>query len=139
MATVKQEWFLIKKNWSDWLLDLTDEEVGQFFKALYTGEVPPGLIGVFVKSHVEEFIRVNDKAIENKKARSEAGKKGTDVRWNNKPITNDNKPITNDSKVVTDNNVQGQVQEQETSTKYEVHLTSTPNRDEVLSTNIINK
>ncbi len=91
MATEKQEWFLVKKNWQDWLSDLSDVEAGQFFKALYTGELPSGVMGAFVKSHIEEFIRVNEVAEANKKLRSKAGKKGMAKRWgDNDSITEDN-------------------------------------------------
>jgi hypothetical protein len=90
MATQKQEWFLVKKNWQDWLLDLSDQEIGQFFKALYSGELPSGVMGAFVKSHVEEFLRVNEQAEKNKQARSEAGKKGMESRYSNKPVTEHN-------------------------------------------------
>ena len=30
-----QKWFLVKLNWNEWLLELSDEDAGKFIKALY--------------------------------------------------------------------------------------------------------
>ena len=59
MADKEKLWFLIKHSWIDWLEDLSMEQRGEFFTALYTGEVPKGIAGAFVKNNIEEFRRVN--------------------------------------------------------------------------------
>ena len=38
-----QKWFLVKLNWNEWLLELSDEDAGKFIKALYNSEVPEGM------------------------------------------------------------------------------------------------
>ena len=117
--TNTQQWFLVKLNWYDWMKDLTDEEVGKFFKALYSSSEPEGMLGVLFKSHYEEFIRVNEKRQEGLLKKAEAGKKGMTSRWNNKVITNDNivtktynKDKEKDNKVITEDNLQRQGQRQ---------------------------
>jgi len=82
-----QKWFLVKLNWVDWVTQMSDEEVGKFFKGLYTGEVPEGMLGLFFQSHYDEWCRVNEKREEMLLKRSEAGKKGMTNRWHNKKIT----------------------------------------------------
>ena len=59
MAEKEKLWFLIKHSWIEWLEDLSMEQRGEFFTALYTGEVPNGIAGAFVKNNIEEFHRVN--------------------------------------------------------------------------------
>ena len=86
-----QKWFLVKLNWNEWLLELSDEDAGKFIKALYNSEVPEGMLGLLFKSHYEEFVRVNEKREEMLQKRSEAGKKGMTNRWHNKQVTDDNK------------------------------------------------
>lgn len=79
--TQTQEWFLIKKNWKEWILDLSMEERGQLLTALYTNELPEGLLGTLFKSHIEEFDRVNAKAREAKKQRQSKAVKAAQARW----------------------------------------------------------
>jgi hypothetical protein len=94
MSTKAQEWFLVKKNWEDWLLTLTDEQAGQVFKSLYTGDLPEGLIGVLVKSHMEEFIRVNEKREEGLAKRRQASKKGNEIKYQTTPSGNPNDSLS---------------------------------------------
>ena len=81
-----QEWFLIKQNWKEWLLDLSDENAGKLLKALYTGDMPEGILGTLVKSHLEEFTRVNTFRTEKQKQRSELATKSANARWEQEKV-----------------------------------------------------
>lgn len=85
MKTKAQEWFLIKKNWIDWIDELSMEQRGELLTALYTKQLPEGLLGTLVKSHMEEFERVNDKREEGLAKRRAASKKGNEVKYNSTP------------------------------------------------------
>ena len=82
-----KEWFLVKKSWKEWLLTLTDEQAGQVFKALYTEELPDGLIGTLIKSHMEEFKRVNDYTVKNAEERSKKAAESANARWSKQKET----------------------------------------------------
>jgi hypothetical protein len=58
-----QTWIYVKSAWKDWLKDLPDAEVGEIFKALYTGVVPESATakGIYLAIK-EEFTKVNDSA-----------------------------------------------------------------------------
>jgi hypothetical protein len=88
-----QSWFLIKEDWSKWLFDLSDEDAGKFIKAIYSGEVPSGVIGVLYQSHYDEFTAVNQKRIDNKNMLSERGASGAKIRWDNHAIKKDSKDM----------------------------------------------
>jgi hypothetical protein len=77
----KQKWFLIKENWKDWLGNMSDEDAGKFFKALYSGEIPDGMVGVLYSSHVDEFNRINEEREKTLDKFREAGAKGAAKRW----------------------------------------------------------
>ena len=97
-----QSWFLIKEDWSKWLFNLSDEEAGKFIKAIYSGEVPSGVIGVLYQSHHDEFTRVNQKRVEFINQAVESGVKGAKLRWYNHAIKNDkgnNRALTKDYRV----------------------------------------
>ena len=83
-----QKWFLVKLNWVEWIKEMSNEDVGKFFKGLYCSEEPEGMLGLFFKSHYAEFCRVNEKREEGLAKKAEAGKKGMATRWGNKDITN---------------------------------------------------
>jgi hypothetical protein len=82
-------WFLIKEEWSKWLLQLSDEDAGKFIKAIYTGEIPTGVLGVLYQSHYEEFTKVNQKRIDNKNVLSQRGANGAKMRWHKHAIQKD--------------------------------------------------
>ena len=88
MRTKAQEWFLIKKNWMEWIEDLTMEQRGELLTSLFTRQVPEGLLGTLVKSHMEEFDRVNQKREEGLAKRREASKKGNEIKYNSTPSGN---------------------------------------------------
>ena len=88
MKTKAQEWFLVKKNWMEWIEDLSMEQRGEFFTALYTSQLPEGLLGILVKSHMEEFARVNENREEGLAKRREASKKGNEVKYQSTPSGN---------------------------------------------------
>lgn len=88
MKTKAQEWFLVKKNWIDWIEDLDMEQRGILLTALYTKQVPEGLLGTLVKSHMEEFDRVNEKREEGLAKRREASKKGNEIKYQSTPSGN---------------------------------------------------
>jgi len=90
MKTKAQEWFLIKKNWIDWIEELTLEQRGELLTSLYTKQLPEGLLGTLVKSHMDEFDRVNDKREEGLSKRREASKKGNLIKSNSTPSGNPN-------------------------------------------------
>ena len=76
MEDKEKLWFLIKSSWIDWLVDLSMEQRGEFFTALYTGEKPEGIAGAFVKNNIEEFRRVNDYKAKSSKTNQINGKMG---------------------------------------------------------------
>ena len=97
-----QSWFLIKEDWSKWLFNLSDEDAGKFIKAIYSGEIPTGVIGVLYQSQYDEFLAINNGRLERKKRYSDLAKLGNQARWNkgntrdNDGIPNNNQEIKND-------------------------------------------
>ena len=110
MKTKAQEWFLVKKNWMEWIEDLSMEQRGELFTALYTGQLPEGLLGTLVKSHMEEFARVNENREEGLAKRREASKKGNAVKYQSTPSGNlegnDSTPILSRTKTKTKTNTE---------------------------------
>jgi hypothetical protein len=93
MEKETQSWFLIKEDWSKWLLQLSDEDAGKFIKAIYTGEIPTGVLGVLYQSHYEEFTRVNQKRIDAKNILSQRGANGAKMRWHKHAIQKDSEDV----------------------------------------------
>lgn len=104
MKTQAQEWFLIKKNWIEWLEELSMEERGQVLTSLFTKQLPEGLLGTLIKSHMDEFDRVNNKREEGLAKRREASKKGNEVRHNSTPSGNPLTPSLSRTKTKTKTN-----------------------------------
>jgi len=93
-------WFLIKEEWSKWLLQLSDEDAGKFIKAIYTGEIPTGVLGVLYQSHYEEFTKVNQKRIESKNMLSQRGANGAKMRWHKHAIQKDSADVLKHSQAL---------------------------------------
>lgn len=104
MKTKAQEWFLIKKNWLEWLEELSMEERGQVLTSLYTKQLPEGLLGTLIKSHMDEFDRVNDKREEGLAKRRAASKKGNLIKSNSTPSGNPNVTLSTPSLARTKTN-----------------------------------
>lgn len=58
-----QTWIYVKSAWEEWLKELPDAEVGEIFKALYTGKNPESVIarGIYLAIR-DEFNKVNNSA-----------------------------------------------------------------------------
>ena len=96
MAEKEKLWFLIKHSWIEWLEDLSMEQRGEFFTALYTGEVPKGIAGAFVKNNIEEFHRVNAYKEKISKKNQSNGIQGGAPKGNaNAKKTTQNQPTNN--------------------------------------------
>jgi hypothetical protein len=106
MKEEEKQWFLIKSSWIEWLEDLSMEDRGEFFTALYKKEVPKGIAGAFIKNNIEEFNRVNlysqkKREINQKnglnggapKGNTNAVKKTTEKQPNNNPTKTNYQPI----------------------------------------------
>ncbi len=105
MKQEEKQWFLIKSCWIEWLEDLSMEDRGEFFTALYTKEVPKGIAGAFIKNNIEEFNRVNQYSQKKReinqrnglsggapKGNTNAVKKTTEKQPKNNPTTTDYQP-----------------------------------------------
>ena len=103
--------FLIYLDYQEQFEMLTDEQAGQLIKAIInyekTSKVPEleGVIKIafsFIKAQLD---RDREKWKEEKKKRSEAGKKGMKKRWSNSDTENKNENKTNeDNNVITTDN-----------------------------------
>lgn len=106
MKQEEKQWFLIKSSWIEWLEDLSMEDRGEFFTALYTKEVPNGIAGAFIKNNIEEFNRVNQYSQKKReinqrnglsggapKGNTNAAKKTTENQPKNNPKTTDYQAI----------------------------------------------
>lgn len=117
-----QEWFLIKYNWESWITTLSDEDAGKLLKALYTGNMPDGLLGTLITSHIEEFHRVNDFRVEKQEQRSEVGRKSVQARWDNRRALEEERKLKyTDVYKRMDNDTN--VTERNTNTEYISHNT----------------
>ena len=92
-----QSWFLIKEDWSKWLFNLSDEDAGKFIKAIYSKEVPTGVIGVLYQSQYDEFSAINNGRLQRKKRYSDLAKLGNEARWNTGD-TRDTKELSSNNK-----------------------------------------
>lgn len=97
--------FIVRADNSENILDLTDEQAGKLFKALFLHmegkepDIDDQSVRIIYRTMRGQVDRSNEKYEELRKKRSEAGKKGMKSRWtDNKVITNDNTVITNDNK-----------------------------------------
>ena len=107
---MKRDSFILYTEINDVVKELEDDQKGKLFQAILdyesTGEVPEmdtliKCVFIPIKRDLDEN---NEKWDQVKKARSEAGKKGMESRYNktNKAITKPNTVITNDNKAKQD-------------------------------------
>ena len=100
--------FIMYLDNKDVFYDLTDEQAGQLIKAIYkyqeSGEITAkGLLKTVFLSFKGMLDRNEEKWEEIKQKRSDAGKKGMEIRWGkNNKIANDNKRYQSITKI-TDN------------------------------------
>ena len=74
-----------------------DEDAGKFIKAIYSKEVPTGVIGVLYQSQYDEFSAINNGRLQRKKRYSDLAKLGNEARWNTGD-TRDTKEISSNNK-----------------------------------------
>lgn len=106
--------FLMYLDYDEQFKLLTDEQLGQLIRAIMqyekTSEVPKleGIINMAFSFIKQQLDRDNEKWQEERKKRSEAGKRGMAKRWkDNKTIQENNNNITEDNSVknvITRNN-----------------------------------
>ena len=97
-----QDNFVIAAEHADIISELTNEQAGIVFKALFEemeiDDIAARIVYKTIKAQVDRYKEKYNK-------RSEAGKKGMEKRWgDNNGVSSDNKVITNDNKVITTNN-----------------------------------
>lgn len=97
MKEEEKQWFLIKSSWIDWLEDLSMEDRGEFFTALYTKEIPNGIAGAFIKNNIEEFNRVNQYSQKKREINQRNGLSGGAPRGNTNAVkkTTEKQPKNN--------------------------------------------
>ncbi len=97
--------FLMYLDYDEHFKLLTDEQAGQLIKAIIqyekTKEMPniEGVVKMAFSFIKQQLDRDEEKWQEEKKKRSEAGKKGMKNRWNSNKDNKDNNVITNDNSV----------------------------------------
>lgn len=104
--------FIIHMEFEEDVCDLTDEEAGQLFKALFkyarTGDAVEDLDRIVSQTFKPMRRRMDYDAEQYnkvKEARSQAGRTGASKRWeDSKAIANDNNGIAKDSKVIANDN-----------------------------------
>ena len=103
--------FVIYTENEDIVNELSDEQAGKLFKALFcyqSGEnvdIDDLATKIAFKTIKRQIDKCNEKYEKTREKRSEAGKKAMESRWgDNKSITNDNTAITNDSNVISEDN-----------------------------------
>ncbi len=101
------ESFVLYTSIREVLEELTDEQKGKLFQAIIDYEcgeqldIPDMVVKMAFIPIRQMLDRNNEKWTEEKKKRSEAGKKGMEKRWGNKNAIT---PITNDNNVISVNN-----------------------------------
>lgn len=100
MKEEEKQWFLIKSSWIEWLEDLSMEDRGEFFTALYTKEVPNGIAGAFIKNNIEEFNRVNQYSQKKREINQRNGLSGGAPKGNTNAVkkTTEKQPKNNPTK-----------------------------------------
>lgn len=102
--------FLMYLDYEEQFTLLTDEQLGQLMRAIMqyekTNELPKleGIVKMAFSFIKQQLDRDNEKWKEEKKKRSEAGKKGMAKRWKNNKDIKDNNKNSSVTKVITRNN-----------------------------------
>lgn len=102
--------FLMYLDYEEQFNLLTDEQLGQLMRAIMqyekTNEVPKleGIVKMAFSFIKQQLDRDSEKWQEEKKKRSEAGKKGMAKRWKNNKVTTGNNKNNSVKNIITRNN-----------------------------------